>query len=71
MWAALESWSPRPAILCEIGWGTHHPAWEDELAILTRLVHDLGYRAEDASGQAVALEAIDKTTDVLFVPPSR
>lgn len=70
MWAALESWSPRPAILCEIGWGTGHPDWEEELGILNRLVNDLGYRAEDASGHAVPLETIDRTTDVLFVPPT-
>jgi FkbM family methyltransferase len=71
MWQALESWSPRPAILCEIGWGTGHPDWAEDLAILSRLVDELGYRPEDNRGQPIELATVDKTTDVLFVPPGR
>lgn len=68
LWHALESWSPRPLILCEIGWGSGHPDWERELAVLQRLVDDLGYRVESVSGSPVALADIERTTDVLFLP---
>ena len=68
LWGALESWSPRPVILCEIGWGSGHPDWEQELAVLLRLVNELGYRPEGMDGGEVDLEAISRTTDVLFLP---
>lgn len=70
LWQALTSWSPRPVILCEIGWGSAHPDWDQELAVLRRMVDELDYRPEDRHGAEVDLAAIDRTTDVLFVPRS-
>ncbi len=65
---ALESWDPRPAILCEIGWGRErHPAWEAELEVFARLA-GLGYTAHDLVGGPVDVTAVDRTTDVLFLP---
>lgn len=68
LWRALEGWSPRPVILCEIGWGSRHPEWARELGVLRRLVDQLGYRVEDLTGAPVDLASIERTTDVLFVP---
>jgi hypothetical protein len=42
MMSALENWTPRPAILCKIGWGKGHPYWSEELAAFTQL-GKLGY----------------------------
>ena len=70
LWGALESWSPRPVILCEIGWGSGHPDWEQELVVFRRLVDELGYRSEGMDGDEVDLEAISRTTDVLFLRPT-
>lgn len=67
MLAALERWSPRPAILCEIGWGTQHPDWDAELAAFDRLA-GLGYTAHDLAGAPVDVTTISHTTDVLFLP---
>ena len=63
----LSDFSPKPVILCEIGWGTAHPEWEQELRELRHLL-GLGYAARDLDGAPVAIEAIARTTDVLFVP---
>lgn len=68
---ALRSWSPRPVILCEIGWGSGHPHWDEELPVLRRLVDDLGYRPLGEDGAEIDLAAINRTTDVLFVPADR
>ena len=68
LWPALESWSPKPVILCEIGWGSGHPDWQLELAVLRRLLDEFDYRVEGMDGREVDLEAISRTTDVLFVP---
>lgn len=68
MMGALERWTPRPALLCEIGWGQSHPDWEKELAVFDRLAA-LGYRPQSTSGEPVELAALTKTSDVLFIPP--
>jgi FkbM family methyltransferase len=67
MLGAIERWEPRPTILCEIGWGTGHPAWDEELKIFRSLC-DLGYSTLDLDGQPIDVETINKTTDLLFVP---
>lgn len=67
MLPALAAWSPRPVILCEIGWGADHPAWAQELEILDQLVA-LGYRPVDVGGAEVELRALRSTTDVVFLP---
>ncbi|MBM9460804.1 FkbM family methyltransferase [Nocardioides sp. zg-536] len=66
----LATWQPRPVLLCEIGWGTGHPDWEKELVVLDELLA-LGYRATDLDGAPIDLRAIERTTDVLFLPVER
>lgn len=66
MLGAIEQWSPRPVILCEIGWGSAHPEWEQELEVFGEL-EKLGYRAVDLDQQPINLEELTKTTDVIFV----
>ncbi|MET0694504.1 MAG: FkbM family methyltransferase [Propionibacteriaceae bacterium] len=67
MLGAIERWDPQPTILCEIGWGTGHPAWDEELKIF-RALCDLGYSTLDLDHNPVDVETINKTTDLLFVP---
>lgn len=64
---SLASWTPMPAILCEIGWGQAHPQWEDELETFAELA-SLGYRSTDLDGSPVDVTQIRRTTDVLFLP---
>ncbi|WP_344607384.1 FkbM family methyltransferase [Sporichthya brevicatena] len=66
---SLEKWDPKPVILCEIGWGCHHPAWEEEVAMF-RALEQIGYRTLNLAGEPVEVSNIDRTTDVLFVPSS-
>jgi len=64
---ALTSWTRKPAILCEIGWGREgHPHWEQELEVFDALAA-LGYRTCDLGGEPVDLRETSKTTDVLFI----
>lgn len=67
MLAALERWSPRPTILCEIGWGQRHPAWAQELEAV-RSLEKLGYRAYDLDHEPVNIDDLQSTTDVIFLP---
>lgn len=67
MLGAIERWSPRPAILCEVGWGQGHPAWQEELAVFDELSR-LGYRAVDLDSQPIEVTGINKTTDIIFLP---
>ncbi|MFC6151182.1 FkbM family methyltransferase [Mumia xiangluensis] len=64
---ALQTWETLPVILCEIGWGESHPAWDEELAVFDELAK-LGYSAQDLDGGPIEVAAIRKTTDVLLVP---
>lgn len=66
MLPALRAWTPRPAILCEVGWGKRHPQWEDELDVFDEL-SEIGYRATDLDGVPVVLADLERTTDVIFV----
>jgi FkbM family methyltransferase len=63
---ALERWTSRPAILCEIGWGSNHPDWQKELVVFNAL-KDLGYRVLDLNQEPIDITTLSKTTDVLFV----
>lgn len=67
MLGAIEGWSPRPAILCEIGWGQGHPAWDQELEVF-RSLEKLGYRTLDLDHNPISVDDLTKTTDVLFLP---
>lgn len=64
---SLASWPTKPAILCEIGWGIHHPQWAEELAAFGDLAA-IGYQATDLEGNPIDLTTLTKTTDVLFLP---
>ncbi len=65
---ALRRWTPKPVILCEVGWGKDaHPAWAEELAMFGQLER-LGYGVTDLAGQPMDVATIARTTDVLFVP---
>jgi FkbM family methyltransferase len=70
MMASLAKWNPLPIILCEIGWGTQHPNWNDELTVFTQL-QGLGYRVGDLQGEKLDVTQLKQTTDVLFLPPGR
>lgn len=67
MLASLAAWNPRPLILCEIGFGQNHPAWQEELHVFESLLR-LGYRSTTLAGDPVDVAAISRTTDLLFVP---
>lgn len=66
---SLTKWSPPPAILCEIGWGSNHPDWDAELAAF-KMLEDLGYTTVGLDGISVDVNDLTRTTDVLFVPKS-
>lgn len=63
---ALERWERKPAILCEIGWGTNHPNWAEELEVFAAL-EKIGYQTVDLEGEPLVLAELAKTTDVLFL----
>ncbi|GAA5027058.1 hypothetical protein GCM10023258_21460 [Terrabacter aeriphilus] len=67
MLPALRRWSPRPVILCEVGWGSGHPEWEQELAAFAALAA-LGYETCHVDGVPLDVRDLRRTTDVLFVP---
>lgn len=69
MQRSLQTWSPKPTILCEIGWGTGHPDWDAELAAFAML-EKIGYSAYDLQGEPLDIASLSKTTDVLFLPHS-
>ena len=64
---SIRKWQKLPVILCEIGWGTSHPNWDKEIAIFQEL-EALGYNFINLEKQPVDMAALDKTTDILFVP---
>ena len=67
MLASLRSWSPRPVILCEVGWGTSHPKWDEELEVFEEL-KTIGYAFCDLAGQALDITTLSSTADVLLIP---
>lgn len=67
MMTSIARWTPRPAILCEIGWGDGHPAWDQVLAVLDELMA-LGFEPRHVGGGPVDVRELRRTTDVLFVP---
>lgn len=67
MLGAIERWAPRPAILCEIGWGQGHPAWDEELEVF-RSLEKLGYCAYDLDHRPVNIDDLRATTDILLLP---
>jgi FkbM family methyltransferase len=64
---SLRAWPQRPVILCEVGWGTSHPQWDEELAVFNEL-KTIGYTFCDLEGSAIDETSISRTTDVLLIP---
>jgi FkbM family methyltransferase len=70
MMESLRKWSPRPVILCEVGWGKTHPEWEAELRVFREL-ESLGYSFHELEGKnRLDISSLDGTTDILCLPNS-
>ncbi len=67
MLGSLRKWHPLPVVLCEVGWGHSHPAWEEELSILMEMKR-IGYTICDLDGLPIDENNLQGTTDVLFIP---
>jgi len=67
MLASLKKWQPLPVILCEVGWGQSHPAWDAEVLVFTEM-RQIGYAICDLDGKPIDEKALQETTDVLFLP---
>ena len=70
MFASLSAWQPLPIILCEVGWGSSHPYWKEELEVFSRLT-TLGYVAYDLHKRLINVADLTHTSDVLFLPSSQ
>ena len=64
---SLRTWAPLPVILCEVGWGTSHPQWDEELEVFNEL-KKIGYTICDLEGLEIDETSISSTTDILFIP---
>jgi FkbM family methyltransferase len=68
MLGSLRKWHPLPVVLCEVGWGQSHPAWEEEMSIFTEMKR-IGYTICGLDGLPIDESKLQGTTDVLFIPP--
>ncbi|MDP6195660.1 MAG: FkbM family methyltransferase [Candidatus Poseidonia sp.] len=64
---SLREWGSLPVILCEVGWGTSHPHWDEELEVFNEL-KTIGYSICDLGGQEIDLTTLSSTADVLLIP---
>lgn len=64
---SLKKWKPLPVVLCEVGWGQSHPAWEEEMSVFTEM-KQIGYVICDLDGLPIDENNLQATTDVLFIP---
>ena len=64
---SLKTWMPLPVILCEVGWGTSHPNWDEELKVFDEL-KEIGYSFCDLEGVEIDESSISGTTDILLIP---
>ena len=67
MFDSLRKWHPLPVVLCEVGWGQSHPAWEEEMGVFRRM-KQIGYNICNLDGVPIDERNLQKTTDVLFIP---
>jgi FkbM family methyltransferase len=67
MLGSLRKWHPLPVVLCEVGWGQDHPAWEEELWVFTEMKR-IGYTICNLDGLLIDETSLQRTTDVLFIP---
>lgn len=65
---SMLQWKKLPVILCEVGWGQSHPNWAEELAVFQRL-ETMGYRIFDVQQQPFDITTLEKTADILLIPP--
>jgi FkbM family methyltransferase len=70
MLSSIPKWSPLPVMLCEIGWGRSHPAWDEEMSVL-REMKAIGYAICDLAGSRIDESCLEATTDVLLIPEIR
>ena len=64
---SFRKWDPLPAILCEVGWGSSHPQWDEELEVFAEL-KEIGYSICDLTGLEIDENSLTSTTDVLLIP---
>ena len=64
---SLARWTPKPVILCEVGWGRNHPQFEAEVAVFDDL-RALGYVFRNLDGAEVQVRDLAETTDILCLP---
>ena len=64
---SLREWTTLPVILCEVGWGTSHPNWEEELKVFNEL-KKIGYSFCNLEGTEIDESSISGTTDILLIP---
>jgi FkbM family methyltransferase len=67
MLGSIRKWRPLPVVLCEVGWGQSHPAWDEEMDIFSQ-IQLIGYTICDLDGLPIDVDTLQKTTDVLFIP---
>ena len=64
---SFRKWDSLPAILCEVGWGTSHPQWDEELQVFEEL-KKIGYSICDLTGAEIDVNSLTSTTDILLIP---
>lgn len=64
---SLRNYGPLPVVLCEVGWGMSHPAWDREMRVFAKM-KQIGYSICDLDGISIDPNSIDETTDILFIP---
>ena len=67
MAGSLARWTPKPVILCEVGWGRNHPQFDDQVAVFDDL-RALGYTFRNLDGTEVRIRDLAETTDILCLP---
>ena len=67
MAGSLARWTPKPVILCEVGWGRNHPQFEAEVAVFDDL-RAFGYTFRNLDGVEIRVRDLAETTDILCLP---
>ena len=70
MLGSFRKWQPLPVVLCEVAWGSTHPAWHEELEVFAQM-RSIGYEICDLDGRPIDERGISGTVDVLFLPADR
>ena len=67
MLGSLCKWQPLPVVVCEVGWGQNHPAWEEELLVFAEMKR-IGYTICNLDGMQIDETKLQSTADVFFIP---